>query len=213
MATGSEPADGDAVQAFVHSAHLALDPFADVYRASAEHREGHRCDVYCTGSGRLLGLLAQSLGVRRALEVGCGLGYSALWLAWGSAPEGRIETVEADPEHARLAEGHFRAHRLVERIHIHVGRALDILPDLVPPFDLIFLDADWSEYSAYLDECLRLLRPGGLLVSSNLWPATYAPGLGGLAEVADYRRRLLEQPRLLSVLIPRGPGLSLMVAD
>jgi predicted O-methyltransferase YrrM len=146
------------------------------------------------------------------LEVGCGLGYSALWLAWGSAPDGRVETIEKDEEHARLARAHFEEAHVGHRIEVLLGPAQQVLPSLSGPYDFIFVDSDWTGYPALLPYFVRLLRPGGLLVSSNLWPATYAPGLNGLPEVAEYRRQLMEEPALFTTFLTCGPALSVKVA-
>ena len=205
-----EPTDLPAVAAFVAAVHGEHDPFGYVFATSEEHREAHGagCEVYPTSSGRLLGVLARILGARRMLEVGCGLGYSALWLTWGSAPDGRVETIEKDEKHARLARAQFEEAGVGDRIDVLLGPARDLLPGLSGPYDFIFVDSDWTDYPALLPYFVRLLRPGGLLASSNLWPATYAPGLNGLPEVAEYRRRLLEEPALFTTFLTGGPALS-----
>ena len=208
-----EPTDLPAVAAFVAAVHGEHDPFGHVFAASEEHRQAHGadCKVYPTSSGRLLGGLARVLGAKRVLEVGCGLGYSALWLAWGSAPDGRVETIEKDEEHARLARAHFEEAGVGDRIKVLLGPAHQVLPDLSDPYDFIFVDSDWADYPVLLPHLVRVLRQGGLLASSNLWPATYAPGLNGLPEVAEYRRQLMEEPALFTTFLTGGPALSLKV--
>ena len=215
MKRGPEPTDLPAVAGFVAAVHGEHDPFSHVFAASEEHRQAHGagCEVYPTGSGRLLGVLTRVLGAKRILEVGCGLGYSALWLAWGSAPDGRVETVEQDEEHARLARVHFKEAGVGDRVQVLLGPARDVLPGLSGPYDFTFVDSDWVDYPALLEHFIRVLRQGGLLASSNLWPATYAPGLSGLAEVAEYRRRLLEEPALFTTLLTGGPALSVKVTS
>jgi predicted O-methyltransferase YrrM len=115
----------------------ALDRFVHVADASQSHREAHGCDTYPTGDGRLLGAVAAALRPFRILEVGCGLGYSTLWLAWGGQ-SASVETIERDPVHADLAERFFEEEDLASRIHILVGDSLEVLPTLTGPYDLIF---------------------------------------------------------------------------
>ncbi|HLB27061.1 MAG TPA: class I SAM-dependent methyltransferase [Dehalococcoidia bacterium] len=205
-----EPNDAAAVSAWVTKQARARDPFAHVYDASEAHRleHGPGCSVYPTGSGPLLGTLAAAVAARHILEVGCGLGYSALWLAFGSSPDGRVETVEQDPTHADLSSRNFQREGYGAQITAHQGRSAEILPSLTGPYDLIFCDSDLEEYLANLEHFLRLLRPGGLLVSSNLFLGQYAPDLPGLEQAAAYRLRILDDERLLTAFLPGGLALS-----
>ena len=99
-----EPASLEETRAWIQTRMVALDRFAHIAQSSRSHREEHGCDTYPTGQGRLLGVLAAALAPSRILEVGCGLGYSALWLAWGAGANGAVETIERDPSHAELAD-------------------------------------------------------------------------------------------------------------
>ncbi len=94
-----EPASQAAVADWIRTQTRAHDRYASVYDASEQHRieHGGECDVYPSASGPLLGALAAAARAKRILEVGCGLGYSALWLADGAGPDGTVETCEKDP--------------------------------------------------------------------------------------------------------------------
>ncbi len=205
-----EPTTPEAVTAWVSQQTSARDPFAHIYRASEEHRleHGPGCTVYPTGSGPLLGTLAAAAAARRILEVGCGLGYSALWLALGSSPDGRVDTIEQDSSHADLARKNFHDLGYGQRITVHLGRGSDALPRLAEPYDFLFCDGDVDEYLANLEQFLRLLRPGGLLVTSNLFLGQYAPDLPGLDQAAAYRLSILDDRRLLTAFLPGGLALS-----
>ena len=96
--------------------------------------------------GKLLQLLAQSIGARRILEIGTLGGYSTIWLARAVTPGGRVVTLELNSAFAELARSNLARAGLAERVEVLVGPALETLPLLAPeasgPFDLIFLDAD-----------------------------------------------------------------------
>ncbi|MGH2587884.1 MAG: O-methyltransferase, partial [Dehalococcoidia bacterium] len=145
----------------------------------------------------LIGVLAGAVGARRTLEVGCGLGYSALWLAYGSTPNGRIETIEEDETHAAIARQLIQEHGYAERITVHGAPYVEALPRLDGPFDVIFYDA-FVPGPSDLDQFVRLLRSGGLLITSNLFLGRYIPDLPELSRGAEYRRRLLDDERWLT---------------
>src|SRR4051812_42854285 len=100
-----EPTSAQAVGEWIRLNVDSRDKFRGVYAASEAHRleHGADCDVYPSSSGPLLGALVAASGAKHILEIGCGLGYSALWLADGSGPDGTVETCEKDAWHARLA--------------------------------------------------------------------------------------------------------------
>lgn len=123
--------------------------------------------------GRLLTLLAQVLGARRALEVGTLGGYSTIWLARGlTGPDRHVTTIEVDPRHAEVARANLARAGLSDVVTVRVGRGVDVLADLeaegVEPFDLVFVDADKPANVAYLEAALRLTRPGAVVVVDNV---------------------------------------------
>ena len=210
-----EPDSAEAIGSWITERVSAHDRFRKVFDASELHREEHgpECTVYASGSGPVLGALAAVAGARRILEVGCGLGYSALWLAFGSLADGRVETIECDPTHAGLAREHFAREGLAERITVLDGRAVDLLPGLTGPYDLIFCDSDPDEYAAYPDPFLRLLKPGGLLITSNLFLGRYSLDIPGLDQGAAYREWLLAEVRLLTAFLSGGMAISVRRTD
>jgi predicted O-methyltransferase YrrM len=122
--------------------------------------------------GRFLELLARIVGARRILEVGTLGGYSTLWLARGLAPGGSVVTLELDPHCATVARANFARAGLADRIELREGPALDSLAQLasenLPPFDLVFLDADKEHHADYFAWALRLARPGTVIVADNV---------------------------------------------
>jgi predicted O-methyltransferase YrrM len=204
----SEPLSQEEISAWIEAAQRERDPFERVRIASHEHRGQHGpgCSVYPTSSGPLLTVLAAAITAERILELGCGLGYSSLCLARGS--QGLVETIERDPDHVRLAETEIEREGYADRIKVLPGSGRDVLPTLRGQYDLIFSDGDPEEMPLDLDHFLRLLRPAGLLVSANLFLAQFVPDLAGIPQMADYRRRILEDDRLLTTIIPGGLALS-----
>jgi predicted O-methyltransferase YrrM len=118
--------------------------------------------------GKLLMLMAQMLGARKILEIGTLGGYSTIWLARGLAAGGRLITLEADPKHADIARSNIARAGLGDTVEVRIGRALDTLPLLAGPFDLIFIDADKVSYPEYLAWSVKLSRSGTVIVADNV---------------------------------------------
>jgi predicted O-methyltransferase YrrM len=123
--------------------------------------------------GRLLALLARSVGARRVLEVGTLGGYSTIWLARALPPGGHVDTLEISPLHADVAQANVAAADLDGLVEIHVGPAIETLPRLAAvadaqPYDLTFIDADKPSNADYFVWALRMSRPGALIVVDNV---------------------------------------------
>lgn len=118
--------------------------------------------------GKLLHILARMAGARRILEIGTLGGYSTIWLARALPEDGRLVTLEAVDAHATVARGNIATAGLADRVDVRVGRALDTLPALEGPFDLVFIDADKASNADYLDWALRLSRPGTTIIVDNV---------------------------------------------
>jgi predicted O-methyltransferase YrrM len=163
--------------------------------------------------GAALRFLASVVGAKAVAEIGTGTGVSGLWMLRGMAPDGVLTSVDLEAEHQRLArETLTEAGIAPQRFRLIAGAALDVMPRLTDQgYDLIFLDGDKVEYGEYLDQALRLVRPGGLIVFDNaLWhdrvadpkqrdPQTLA--------VRDLLKRVANDEQLRSVLLPVGDGL------
>ena len=118
--------------------------------------------------GAMLHVLARSVGARRILEIGTLGGYSTIWLARALPSDGELVTLEVSPLHARVARGNLDRAGVGERVRIEVGPALESLPGLAGPFDLVFVDADKRSNPDYVRWALTLTRPGGLIVVDNV---------------------------------------------
>ena len=118
--------------------------------------------------GKLLHLLARSIGAQAILEVGTLGGYSTIWLARALPAGGRLVTLERDPRHADVARANVARAGLDGVVDVLVGPALDTLPTLTGPFDLVFVDADKQSNAEYLALALERTRPGGVIVVDNV---------------------------------------------
>ena len=120
--------------------------------------------------GRLLELLVHASGARRVLEIGTFTGYSALSMAAGLPPGGRIDTCEIDPARAELARRYIAQSPYADRITVHVGPALESIAELEGEFDFVFIDADKPNYVHYIEAVLPRLSEHGLIaVDNTLW--------------------------------------------
>ncbi|SDY87573.1 Predicted O-methyltransferase YrrM [Modestobacter sp. DSM 44400] len=151
---------------------LVAEDEALVQTRTASHAAGLPPHEVAPNQGALLALLARAAGARCVLEVGTLAGYSTIWLARAVGPDGRVTTLELDPEYAALARANLERAGVADRVEIVVGPAVDSLAALVDagaePFDLVFLDADKPNNPGYLDAALQLTRPGSLIVADNV---------------------------------------------
>jgi caffeoyl-CoA O-methyltransferase len=120
--------------------------------------------------GALMTLLVRAIEARRAIEVGTFTGYSAICIARGMPEDGELITCDVNEEWAKVARRFFADAGLEDRIEMRVGPALETLRSLTEDaaFDFAFIDADKQGYPDYYEECLRLLRPRGLLMIDNV---------------------------------------------
>jgi caffeoyl-CoA O-methyltransferase len=121
--------------------------------------------------GKFLALLLQLAGAKRVVEVGTLVGYSAIHMARALPADGHVYSIEFDSKHADLARKNIAAAGLSDRITVHVGAGVDVLPTLEPhgPFDAVFIDADKSNYDRYGQWATQHLRKGGLVIGDNAY--------------------------------------------
>lgn len=166
--------------------------------------------------GAFLTLLARAIGARSAVEVGTFTGYSAIAIARGLRPDGRLLCCDVSEEWATVARRYFGRAGLQDRIALRVAPALDTLRALPPSptIDLAFVDADKPSYGAYYEELLPRLRPNGLLLFDNvLWG-------GAVVDAADHTENteairalndlVARDARVESVMLPIADGLTIV---
>lgn len=164
---------------------------------------------------RLLEILAKARDARRLLEIGTAIGYGTLALARGAA-NGRVMTIDADAERQAVARGYLERAGVADRVELVNGAALQVLPGLQGPFDLVYIDALKTEYRRYLDLSLPVLGEGGLVVVDNLlWKGKIAEppeeqDAAGKA-IESFNGYFMIHPQLTAVLLPLGDGVGLAV--
>ncbi|MCW0973731.1 O-methyltransferase [Pantoea sp. JV6] len=117
--------------------------------------------------GKTLAIFMQMSRAVRVLEIGTLGGYSTIWMAKALPPHGSITTIEFNEHHAEVASQNLNKAGLAERVTLHRGAALGVLPTLDAPFDLIFIDADKVNNPHYLEWAIRLSKPGTVIVGDN----------------------------------------------
>ena len=166
-----------------------------------------------SGGGAALRFLAAVTEARAVVEIGTGTGVSGVWMLRGMRPDGVLTTVDTEAEHQRLAKEAFTEAGIPsQRVRLIPGAALEVLPRLTDGhYDLVFADGDKLEYGSYLDEALRLLRPGGTRAVVNARGearvAAPAPRDAETVSIRELCRTVAEHDSLLPVLLPVGDGL------
>jgi len=163
--------------------------------------------------GAALRLLAAALGAKAVVEIGTGAGVSGLWLLSGMPDDGVLTTIDVEAEHQRAAKDAFtEAGIRANRARVITGRGLDVLPRLTDAaYDLVLVDADKRDIGAYVDQALRLLRPGGVLAVDNaLWHdrvADPAQRDEQTTAIRELGKRVRDDEQLIPALLPCGDGL------
>ncbi len=175
--------------------------------------------------GRLFQVFCQAIGARKVVEFGTFAGHSALWLSRALPEDGKVISIEFNPEYAARAREQLAKLGVGHKVEIRVGAAREKLPELErevtaaggTPLDAIFLDADKAHYPEFLDWSVRVLRPGGLLFADNVlhsgsWggqtlldPASDDPRI---LAIREFNRRLASHPHFTSILIPMRAGIA-----
>jgi len=120
--------------------------------------------------GRFLSMISKMLNPKRILEIGTYTGYSALCLAEGLAEDGILHTIELNNENEDIIRKYIKKTGNTNRIILHFGEALNIIPEIDETFDIVFLDADKESYIEYFNLVIDKIRPGGIILADNvLW--------------------------------------------
>ena len=165
------------------------------------------------GAGSVLSVLAAAGSAKAVVEIGTGTGVSGVWLLRGMRADGVLTTIDVEHEHQRIARRIFQeAGHAASRTRIITGRALDVLPRLADGvYDLIFVDADVTEFGACAEAALRLLRPGGVLVVNGaLAGGRISDPSARDVETITIRetvKAIRESEDWIPALIPAGAGL------
>jgi caffeoyl-CoA O-methyltransferase len=164
--------------------------------------------------GKLLEFISMMIKPEMILEIGTFTGYSAICLAKGLKPGGKIITIELNDEMSEFSQSYFMKAGISSNIIQLTGRAQDIIPGLEQKFDLAFIDGDKREYSEYYTDIIRKIRPGGFIIADNvLWgdkvldKDTRDPQTKGIIEFYDM---ISQQKNIEKIILPFRDGLMLI---
>ncbi|HXI25381.1 MAG TPA: O-methyltransferase [Pyrinomonadaceae bacterium] len=174
----------------------------------------HRVPIADREVALFLEITARAINAKRALECGMAIAYSVIHLLRGMGDDGRVVTIDPSDEMIKAAEGYLSRAGLRDRVDINKGYALEVIPQLEGPFDLLFIDAVKEEYRGYLDLALPKLRIGGVVICDNLlWGGQVAgeilsddqkPSTEALREFNEY---FVSHPQLRAEVLAVGDGL------
>jgi predicted O-methyltransferase YrrM len=154
--------------------------------------------------GKMLYLMALSIGARRILEIGTLGGYSAIWLARALPADGELISLEIDPRNADVARRNIARAKPAAKVDVKVGLALDLLPGLSGAFDFTFIDANKEDNAAYFAHALRLSRKGSIIIVDNVVRAGRVVDANGDAQVQGVRKMfdlIANEPRVSSTAV------------
>jgi predicted O-methyltransferase YrrM len=162
--------------------------------------------------GRVLAMISQMMRPRAILEIGTYTGYSALCLAEGLLPDGKLITIDINEELEQMVRSQVANSAFANQIDLRIGNALDIIPTLTETFDLVFIDADKPSYAKYFELVIDRVRPGGFILADNvLWSGKVAQTAGKIDKdtrnMLDFNAGVLNDPRVENVLLPIRDGI------
>ncbi len=165
--------------------------------------------------GRFLKMLVEISGAKKVLEIGSFTGYSSCWMALGLPEDGHIDALEINDELEDLMREGWQRAGVSDKIHLHIGDAIESLGNLAGPYDLIFIDANKRQYAEYYRLCLPLLRKGGLIVADDtLWDGkVYADPLPHDAQtrgLLEFNGIVASDPAVETVILPLKDGLTVI---
>jgi len=164
--------------------------------------------------GRVLSMISKLIQPKFILEIGTYTGYSAICLAEGLLPNGQLHTVDCNEELYNFQKKYFEKSSYNDQIQQYLGNALEIIPTIDLKFDLVFIDADKSNYINYFHLIIDKMNKGGVILSDNvLWSGKVVEKLdpkdNDTAALLEYNKLLNEDPRVETVLLPIRDGLTI----
>lgn len=164
--------------------------------------------------GRILSMISKIINPKDILEIGTYTGYSAICIAEGISNEATIDTIDKNEELEDIQNKYFKKSGFRDQIKQHIGNAVEIIPTLDKKFDLVFIDADKSNYCNYFNLVIGKMKKGGIILSDNvLWSGKVVEKLDkkdiDTKALLEYNRLLNTDPRVETVLLPIRDGLSI----
>ncbi len=164
--------------------------------------------------GRVLSMISKLVAPKTILEIGTYTGYSALCLAEGLQKGGSLHTIDHNEELYGFQRKYFDRSAYKDQIIQYVGEAIEVIPDIKGPFDMVFIDADKANYANYFKAVIDKMNSGGVILSDNvLWSGkvtkTPNPKDEDTIALIAYNKIMNEDPRMETVLLPIRDGLTL----
>jgi caffeoyl-CoA O-methyltransferase len=164
--------------------------------------------------GRVLSLLSHMINPKNILEVGTYTGYATLCLAEGLKTEGKVITIDNNAELSIRTKAYFSKSKFSDQIEMKVGNALEIIPTLRKKWDLVFIDADKGNYSAYYDLVIDQLNQGGFIIADNvLWSGKVSDKSKNDKDtdaIRVFNKKVHNDDRVQNVLFPIRDGLMIL---
>jgi predicted O-methyltransferase YrrM len=165
--------------------------------------------------GRILSAISHMIKPKNVLEIGTYTGYSALCFAEGLAENGKITTIDINEELTPIVEKYINASDYKNQIELKIGNALDIIPKTEGKFDLVFIDADKENYSAYFDLIIDRMQPGGFILADNvLWSGNILKDEKDMDEstlaLDRFNKKVHQDERVENVLFPIRDGIMIL---
>lgn len=183
--------------------------FIDIEQLARE--EEH--PIVSKDAGHFLNLMVKITGAQKILEIGCSIGFSAMWMATALPPDGRLDTLEINKETADKAQKFFVMANVDNKVYIHVGSAIELIPELEGPYDILFIDAAKQQYKDYIRLALPKLKQGGLILVDNLlWSGKVAnknvpPDDKMTLAIQDFNEYFMKHPEMETTILTIGDGL------
>jgi predicted O-methyltransferase YrrM len=192
-----------------------LLPASDALLAEMEdYAAEHRVPIADREVALFIEITARAIQAQRALECGMAIGYSVIHLLRGMGGDSRVVTIDPSDEMIAAAEGYYSRAGLRDRVDIHKGYALEVIPQLTGTFDLLFIDAVKEEYRGYLDLAVPKLRIGGVVICDNLlWGGQVAGEIRSEDQQAstealrEFNQYFVNHPQLRAQVMAVGDGL------
>ncbi len=163
--------------------------------------------------GRVLSMISKMIRPRHVLEIGTYTGYSAICLAEGLHPEGKLITIDINEELKERVTGYFKEAGISNRVEYKIGNAMEIIPTLSYSFSLVFIDADKENYSLYFDLVIEKVESGGFIIADNvLWSGKVLDSKPDkdTRAIIEFNRKVSTDARVEGVLMPIRDGLMLL---
>lgn len=163
--------------------------------------------------GRILSMFSHMMKPKLILEIGTYTGYSAICLAEGLAPDGKLVTIDINEELEDIVRKYFRESPYADKIDYKIGNAVTLIPELKEKYDIVFIDADKENYSRYFDLVIDNVNLGGIILADNvLWSGKVldAKPDKDTRAILDFNDKVSKDSRVESVLLPVRDGIMML---